>query len=79
MKATHAVEWLVSAPLQRAIKRSLLSGPLQRAIKRSAFGLELVRLVRPYGLEHFFHLLRQLGFAPRHIVDVGANRGRRRS
>jgi FkbM family methyltransferase len=75
MKATHAVEWLVSAPLQRAIKRSLLSGPLQRAIKRSAFGLELVRLVRPYGLEHFFHLLRQLGFSPRHIVDVGANRG----
>ena len=31
--------------------------------------------VRPYGLGHFFPLLRQLGFAPRHIVDVGANRG----
>jgi FkbM family methyltransferase len=49
---------------------------LKRAIKKtlSAFGLELVR-IRPYGLEHFFPLLRQLGFAPRHIVDVGANHG----
>jgi FkbM family methyltransferase len=75
MKAARAVDWLVSAPLQRAIKRFLISGRLQRAIKRSAFGLELVRLVRPYGREHFFPLLRQLGFAPRHIVDVGANRG----
>src|SRR5262249_7607870 len=28
-----------------------------------------------YGLEHFFPLLRRLGFAPKHIVDVGANRG----
>jgi len=27
------------------------------------------------GLEHFFPLLRRLGFAPRHVVDVGANRG----
>jgi FkbM family methyltransferase len=34
-----------------------------------------VVLVRPYGHEHFFPLLRQLGFAPRHVVDVGANRG----
>jgi FkbM family methyltransferase len=31
--------------------------------------------LRPYGLEHFFPLLRRLGFAPRHVVDVGANRG----
>jgi FkbM family methyltransferase len=70
------VDQLVSAtPLKRAIKRALLSGPLQRAIKESEFALELLRLVRPYGHEHFFPLLRQLGFAPRHVVDVGANRG----
>jgi FkbM family methyltransferase len=31
--------------------------------------------LRPYGLETFFSLLRRLGFAPRHVVDVGANRG----
>jgi FkbM family methyltransferase len=31
--------------------------------------------LRPYGLNHFFPLLRRLGFAPRHVVDVGANRG----
>jgi FkbM family methyltransferase len=37
-------------------------------------GYRLVRS-RGYGLEHFFPLLRQLGFAPRHVVDVGANRG----
>src|SRR5262245_45336197 len=74
-KVARAVDRLVSAPLKRAIKGSLLSGHLQRAIKRSEFALELLRLVRPYGHEHFFPLLRQLGFAPRHIVDVGANRG----
>jgi FkbM family methyltransferase len=75
MKLASAVDRLVSAPLKRAIKKTLVSGRLQRAIKRSAFGSELVRLVRPYGLEHFFPLLQQLGFAPRHIVDVGANHG----
>jgi len=57
------------------IKGSLLSGHVQRTIKSSEFGLELFRLVRPFGYEHFFHLLRQLGFTPTHIVDVGANRG----
>jgi hypothetical protein len=75
MTAASAVDRLVSAPLKRAIKKTLVSGPLQRAIKRSEFALELVRLVRPYGHEHFFFLLRQLGFAPRYLVDVGANRG----
>jgi len=28
-----------------------------------------------YGLEPFFGCLKRLGFAPKHIVDVGANRG----
>jgi FkbM family methyltransferase len=36
---------------------------------------EIKNTVRPYGLGHFFPLLRRLGFAPRHVVDVGANRG----
>jgi FkbM family methyltransferase len=75
MKAARAVDQVVSAtPLKRAIKRTLLSGPLQRAVKESEFALELLRFIRPYGHEHFFPLLRQLGFAPRHVVDVGANR-----
>jgi hypothetical protein len=47
MKTASAVGRLVSAPLKRAIKKTILSGPLQRAIKRSAFGSELVGLVRP--------------------------------
>jgi FkbM family methyltransferase len=76
MKAASTVDRLVSAtPLKRAIKRALFSGSLQRAIKGSEFALELLRLVRPFGHEHFFHLLQQLGFTPTHIVDVGANRG----
>ena len=36
---------------------------------------EVKHTLRPYGLEHFFPLLLRLGFAPRHVVDVGANRG----
>ena len=44
------------------------------------FGVRLVRTnvaTGPsYGLEtSFFPLLQRLGFAPKHIVDVGANRG----
>ena len=70
------MDHLISALFKKAIKRSLFSGYLQRAIKRSEFGLELVRKVRPYGREHFFHLLRQLGFAPSHLIDVGAENKR---
>jgi len=76
MNPASTMDRLVSATsLKRAIKRTLLSGPLRRAIKGSEFALELFRVVRPYGLEHFFPLLQRLGFAPRHVVDVGANRG----
>jgi FkbM family methyltransferase len=43
------------------------------------FGFRLVRLndgPRPSaGLDLFFSSLQRLGFAPRHILDVGANRG----
>ena len=43
------------------------------------FGYRLVRIndgPRPSeGLDPFFSLLQRLGFAPKHILDVGANRG----
>ena len=43
------------------------------------FGFRLVRITdgpRPSeGLDPFFSLLKRLGFAPKHIIDVGANRG----
>jgi FkbM family methyltransferase len=43
------------------------------------FGFRLVRIddgPRPSeGLDPFFSLLQKLGFAPKHILDVGANRG----
>jgi FkbM family methyltransferase len=35
---------------------------------------EIKNTFRPYGHEHFFPLLLRLGFTPKHIVDVGANR-----
>lgn len=45
----------------------------------SKFGFRLVRIddgPRPSeGLNPFFALLKKLGFAPKHILDVGANRG----
>jgi FkbM family methyltransferase len=37
--------------------------------------IRLLHSLRPYGLDNFFPLLRRLGFAPRHIIDVGANHG----
>src|SRR5260370_24672724 len=43
------------------------------------FGYRLVSIddgPRPSeGLDPFFTLLQRLGFAPKHIIDVGANRG----
>src|ERR1700731_928721 len=41
------------------------------------FGFRLVRLDHgpAYGLDCFFPLLKQFGFAPRHIIDIGANHG----
>jgi FkbM family methyltransferase len=44
------------------------------------FGLRLARLnittVQPsYGLDVFFSVLKQFGFSPTHIIDVGANHG----
>jgi FkbM family methyltransferase len=43
------------------------------------FGLRLIRvenIFQPrYGLKHFFPLVKQRGFIPKHIIDIGANRG----
>jgi FkbM family methyltransferase len=43
------------------------------------FGFRLVRIndvPKPnYGVDPFFSLLQRLGFAPKHILDVGANHG----
>jgi FkbM family methyltransferase len=41
------------------------------------FGLQIVRseTVLSYSLSSFLQLLKRAGFSPRHIVDVGANRG----
>ena len=43
------------------------------------FGYRLIRtdniFQARYGLKFFFPLLKQLGFAPKRIIDVGANRG----
>lgn len=43
------------------------------------FGYRLLRIENvfqpSYGLRHFFALLKARGFAPKHIIDVGANRG----
>jgi FkbM family methyltransferase len=48
---------------------------LQRTLGR--VGLQLVRseTVISYSLSSYFALLKRLGFVPRHIIDVGANRG----
>ena len=53
---------------------------LRRAVQRlfGAFGYKLVTIeaARPtWGLTQFFPLLKQLGFEPKSIWDVGANRG----
>src|SRR5487761_103776 len=60
---------VLAAPRMKIAKR-LVHSTLKR------FGYRLTHedfLV--YGLEPFFRCLKRLGFAPRHIVDVGANRG----
>jgi FkbM family methyltransferase len=45
-------------------------------VRLTGYDLHKVAHARPsYGLDNFFPLLRQLGFAPRHIIDVGANHG----
>jgi len=57
---------------------------IKRAIQSTLriFGYRLSRLpqvtnIAPptYGLNNFFPLLRSFGFDPKHIVDIGANRG----
>ena len=58
-----------------------LSPQVKRVIQSmlGKFGLRVVRIhdgPRPSeGLDPFFSLLERLGFSPKHILDVGANRG----
>ncbi len=64
-----------------SIKTQLVQSALRK------FGYKLVRVESstngspspapqlPYGLETFFSLLKRFDFSPRHILDVGANRG----
>jgi FkbM family methyltransferase len=60
-----------------------MKNSLKRATKRAfaALGIEMHRTGTPseaarnYGLDNFFSLLLKLGFNPKHIIDVGANRG----
>jgi FkbM family methyltransferase len=49
---------------------------VQAVLKR--FGYRLISLNggrQAYGLEGFFALMKRRGFAPRHVVDIGANEG----
>lgn len=54
---------------------------IKRAIQETLkiFGYRLTRLNEPFvpecSLSNFFVLVKRLGFDPKHILDVGANRG----
>lgn len=54
---------------------------IKRAIQATlkTFGYRLTRVTEPSvpncGLNNFFPLIKRLGFNPKHILDVGANRG----
>lgn len=52
---------------------------IQSALGRFGYRLTPVRVgappIRSDGLNDFFALLKRLGFNPRHVLDVGANRG----
>ena len=51
-----------------------MTGLIRATFKR--LGYELVQTSkRAYGWDRFFLVIRGLGFAPKHIVDIGANRG----
>lgn len=48
---------------------------VQSALKRFGYRIVHEDFFGNYGLHPFFRHVKQLGFAPRHIVDVGANHG----
>jgi FkbM family methyltransferase len=66
-----------AGPIHPRTLRTSMKQLIQSIVGR--FGFRLIRLddrVRPiYGLDSFFPLLKQFGFAPKHIIDVGANHG----
>jgi len=58
----------------KQVLKSELKHLIQASFKR--LGYELVRTSkRPYGWDRFFSVIRGFGFAPKHILDIGANRG----
>jgi FkbM family methyltransferase len=58
-------------PIVKAAMRLVRS-----TLKHFGYGLVRLEYAKPsYGLDCLFPLLKQRGFAPRHILDVGANRG----
>ncbi|HEX5423019.1 MAG TPA: FkbM family methyltransferase [Candidatus Acidoferrales bacterium] len=60
-------------PISRAGKKLL-----QTALGQFGYRIVALRETMPrqeFGLTRLFPMLRDLGFAPKHVVDVGANRG----
>jgi FkbM family methyltransferase len=55
-------------------------GPVKKLVNSvlGRFDLQLVRstTVLSHSLSSYFSLLKRLGFSPKHIIDVGANRGK---
>jgi FkbM family methyltransferase len=49
---------------------------VQSTLERFGYGLAPLETPRPnYGLDCLFPLLKQFGFVPTHVLDVGANKG----
>jgi FkbM family methyltransferase len=49
---------------------------VQSVLKRFGYRLVSLRSGQPaYGLDGFFSLMKRRGFAPQHVIDVGANKG----
>jgi FkbM family methyltransferase len=49
---------------------------VQSVLKKFGYRLVSLRSGQPaYGLDGFFSLMKRRGFAPRHVIDVGANKG----
>jgi FkbM family methyltransferase len=49
---------------------------VQSAFEQLGYRLIRIQTAEPvFGIYYFFPLLKRLGFAPRHVIDVGANKG----
>jgi FkbM family methyltransferase len=53
-----------------------MKGFVQSILKRFGYRLSSLESGQPaYGLDGFFSLMKRRGFAPKHVIDVGANKG----